>query len=181
MGVGEELEMAVIDRALREFEGMPAGVYLALNVSPEHIISGAVARAFTGRSLEGLVLEVTEHAPIPDYESFNAALAELRSSGLRLAVDDAGAGYASFRHILSINPDIIKLDITLIRGIHADASRRALAAALITFGNETGARVVAEGVETSAELEELQRLGVTSVQGYLLSRPIPIADALALL
>jgi EAL domain-containing protein (putative c-di-GMP-specific phosphodiesterase class I) len=96
--------------------------------------------------------------------------------GLRIAIDDAGAGYASMRHILSIEPDLVKLDISLTRGIDADRKRRALASALIAFARETDVDIVAEGVETSAELLALRSLGVKRAQGYYLARPKPLAE-----
>lgn len=104
-------------------------------------------------------------------------LAPLRSRGLRLAVDDAGAGFASFRHILQLKPDIIKLDISITRDIDTQVSRRALAAALIRFAQETGSKIVAEGVETEAELAVLRGLSVDKAQGYLIGRPVPLAAA----
>jgi EAL domain-containing protein (putative c-di-GMP-specific phosphodiesterase class I) len=106
-----------------------------------------------------------------------SVLRPLRSDGLRLAVDDAGAGYASFRHILKLAPDIIKLDMSLTRHIDTNRSCRALASALIRFAAETGSTVVAEGVETDAELHALRELGVVKMQGYLLGRPMTIESA----
>lgn len=95
-----------------------------------------------------------------------------------IAVDDAGAGYASFQHVLELEAEIIKLDISLIRDIHRDRARQALAAALIRFGEVIGARVIAEGVENREELATLRRLGVAKVQGYFVGKPMPIEDAL---
>jgi len=100
----------------------------------------------------------------------------LRERGLRLAVDDAGAGYASFRHILQLKPDIIKLDRSLISGLNANRDQLALAAALVSFAEKTGIKVVAEGVETPEELKALQTLNVNKAQGYLLGRPTPLRD-----
>lgn len=97
-----------------------------------------------------------------------------------MAVDDAGAGYASFRHILKLKPDVIKLDSSLIRNVDSDTGCRALAAALIRFAEETGCKVVAEGVETQEELTMLRRLEVSKAQGYLLGRPLPLHPRLAM-
>lgn len=123
-----------------------------------------------------IILEVTEHAAIEAYEQLGAALSVFRQRGLRVAVDDAGAGYASFRHILRLRPDIIKLDMALTRDIDQDPARRALASALITFAGNTRSTIVAEGVETAAELHTLQQLGVTAAQGYYLGRPTPLSE-----
>ncbi|MCO6058006.1 EAL domain-containing protein [Pseudomonas sp. MOB-449] len=121
-----------------------------------------------------IVLEITEHDVVADYEGLSAGLAPLRSLGIRLAVDDAGAGYASFRHILMLKPDIIKLDGSLTQNIDSDPTRRALAVALIQFAAETGSKIVAEGVETLSELNILRDLNVNKAQGFLLGRPMPI-------
>ena len=113
-----------------------------------------------------------------DYPALRQALAPLREQGLDIAVDDAGAGYASFQHVLELEAEIIKLDISLIRDIHRDRARQALAAALIRFGEVIGARVIAEGVENREELATLRLLGVAKVQGYFVGKPMPIEDAL---
>lgn len=105
----------------------------------------------------------------------------LCARGIKLAVDDAGAGYASFRHILQLQPDTIKLDLSITRDIDTDCTRRALAAALIRFAQETGSQIVAEGVETDGELAVLRELGVDKAQGYLIGRPQPIESVLALI
>lgn len=176
VGLGEALEMAVIARALADMSRLPARSYLSLNVSPEHIVSGAVQRALRAAPFARVVLEVTEHSAIAEYGRIAAQLRSLRRRGLRLAIDDSGAGFASFRHILQLNPDVIKLDMSLIRGIDADRKRRALAAALIRFAEQTDSKVTAEGVETTAELATLRQLGVDCAQGYLLGRPVPISE-----
>jgi EAL domain-containing protein (putative c-di-GMP-specific phosphodiesterase class I) len=129
-------------------------------------------------ALKRVVLEVTEHDYIQDYPALLEALAPLRTLGLRVAIDDAGAGYASLRHVLHIQPELIKLDISLTRNIDTDPKRRALASALIAFARETQARIVAEGVETEAELRMLKRLGAGCAQGYFLARPMPLQQAL---
>ena len=174
VGLQQELEIALIEAALQGFDLLPADSYLSLNVSPETILAGAVAEVLSEQPLDRLMLEVTEHALVEDYERLADALRPLRSRGLRLAVDDAGAGYASFRHILKLKPDVIKLDSSLIRTVDSDMGCRALAAALIRFAEETGCKVVAEGVETHEELAMLRRLEVNKAQGYLLGRPMPL-------
>ncbi|MGB5974368.1 MAG: EAL domain-containing protein, partial [Nodosilinea sp.] len=180
VGRSEQLEMAAIAKALEGIDLIPDDVYLSLNVSPANIINGAVRRALQDAPLGRIVLEVTEHEAIPDYSKFDQQLAPLRDCGLRLAVDDAGAGYASLLHILQLNPDIIKLDISLIRSIDTDKSRRALTAALVGFAQKTDSSIVAEGVETPGELSTLQQLQVGTAQGFLLCRPLPIGEATAL-
>lgn len=179
IGLGVRLELNAILSALDGLRRMPGSFYVALNVSPQTIISGDIAGYLDDLPAERIVLEITEHSLVDDYDALNARLAPLRAAGMRVAVDDAGAGYASMRHVLAIHPDIIKLDLSLTRGIDADSPRRALAAALIEFARQTQSRVVAEGVETASELAALQVLGVDDVQGYHLARPLE-AEALAI-
>ena len=105
----------------------------------------------------------------------------MRARGALISVDDAGAGYASFRHILKLNPDVIKLDMALTRHIHLDPARRALASALVAFARNTNSRIVAEGVETASELEALRSIGIEKAQGYFLGRPMPFDDATKLI
>jgi EAL domain-containing protein (putative c-di-GMP-specific phosphodiesterase class I) len=151
-------------------------VYVAVNGSPGFVLSGALPELLQSVDISRVVLELTEHASVPDYRELTDALAPLRALGLRIAIDDAGAGYASMRHILNIEPDLVKLDISLTRGIDGDRKRRALASALIAFARETDVGIIAEGVETSAELLTLQSLGVNRAQGYYLARPKPLAE-----
>lgn len=181
VGLTEELEMAVIEKALAALDQLPEDIYISLNISPDNILSGAITRTLSGAPLHRIMLEMTEHVVIPDYSQFRSILQPLREQGLLLAVDDAGAGYASFRHILQLEPDLIKLDMSLIRDIDTDHTRRALAVALINFAGETGSCVIAEGVETMSELETLRGLRAGKAQGYLLGRPTEIGSAAALL
>jgi EAL domain-containing protein (putative c-di-GMP-specific phosphodiesterase class I) len=174
VGLGLELEVAAVRLAIAALPELPPHAYLAVNVSPSTVSSGRLDGVLAGVPPTRLVVELTEHSVIPAYEDLAAALRPLRERGVRLAVDDAGAGYSSFRHILRLQPDLIKLDSTITRDIDRDRARRALATALIAFGRETGSDVVAEGVEREGELRTLQRLGVTTAQGYYLGRPAPL-------
>lgn len=181
VGLGEELEMAVIEEALAALDYLPDTVYIALNTSPNNIISGAVGKLLGhSLSLQRIVVEVTEHAPVSDYAALATALAPLRKKGLRFAVDDAGAGYSTFLHILMLNPDIIKLDMSLIRNIDSKPKQRALATAIIGFAKQTGSIIIAEGVETESELETLRALGVAKAQGYYLGKPTEMNLAIEL-
>lgn len=171
VGLREELELAAIEMALEALPAIPPTAYLSLNVSPATILSGRLAECLKPYPLDRLMLEVTEHDIVEDYARLFEALVEMRRQGLRLAIDDAGAGYASFRHILHLAPNVIKLDRSLVQGIDKRPDSRALTAALVGFTNETGSRLLAEGVETQAELEVLREIGVRKAQGYLLGRP----------
>lgn len=173
----QDLELMAIRRALEHLPAFEEWVYFGVNSSPQTILSGALADVLKPFDLKRVVVEITEHSIVHDYDRLSAALQPLREQGLRLAIDDAGAGYASMRHIVSLLPDLIKLDMSLVRNIDRDASRRALAKAMISFSKEIGSRITAEGIETPAELETLRRLGVDNGQGYLLHKPVPLEQA----
>ena len=176
-GQGVELELYAIETALRILPQLDKTLDIAVNASPETVLDPRLAALFERTaSTDRVVLEITEHAAVERYEAIAQCLKPYREQGLKIAVDDAGAGYASFRHILNLGPDRIKLDMSLTRDIDADPARRALAAALIHFSAETGSTLVAEGVETAAELATLKELGVNKAQGYFLGRPISAAQ-----
>jgi PAS domain S-box-containing protein len=168
-GLGLALETATMRAAFEAATVLPAGAYLSVNASPELIRSGEMAAILRG-SDRPIALEITEHVAIDDYDAVRADLAAL-GPGVRVAVDDAGAGYASLRHILELAPDIVKLDIGLIRHINADPARQALVAGMSYFAVKRKIRLVAEGVETTAELDALRSLGISYGQGYLFGRP----------
>jgi EAL domain-containing protein (putative c-di-GMP-specific phosphodiesterase class I) len=129
------------------------------------------------RYADRTVIELTEHATVPDYGILHAHLTPLRAAGVRIALDDAGAGYSGLQRIIQLSPDIIKLDMSLTRAVDSDPARRALSSAMVFYARETGSRIVAEGIETEAELATLKLLGATFGQGYLLGKPGPM-DAL---
>jgi EAL domain-containing protein (putative c-di-GMP-specific phosphodiesterase class I) len=174
VGLGLELELKTVRSALELVALLPRDMYLAVNLSPDTIASPRFVELMDGIPAERVVLEVTEHAPVDDYEVLAKSLEPFRAQGCRLAVDDAGAGFASFRHILRLNPDVIKLDMTLTRNIDHDPARRALASGLISFASDLGAKIIAEGIENTSELGALRALGVGLGQGYYLGRPEPL-------
>lgn len=171
MGLGIELEIAAVEAALESFDNMPDHAYLSVNVSPEAMTSSSFFQAIAGRAEDRLVVEVTEHAKVESYAELADAVLALRGRGVRLAIDDVGAGFASLRHVLRLRPDIIKLDITLTRSIDTDPVRRALASSFIRFAEDIHATIAAEGIETGGELEELCTLGVGCGQGFFLAEP----------
>jgi EAL domain-containing protein (putative c-di-GMP-specific phosphodiesterase class I) len=173
VGYGMELEELALKRALARAFGLPADLYVALNVSPTLLASVRLIPLLqsSGFPLDRIVVEVTEHDDICDYTPVVAAREQLRAHGIRLAVDDAGAGYASLRHILALAPDLIKIDRSLISGVDADPIRGSMVAAVAMFALQSGASLVAEGVETTAELDALRGLGVDHAQGFLIARP----------
>ena len=170
VGRGVDLELQAVRTALSELVHLPSELFLSVNVSPATALSPELPEVL-GPAPARVVLELTEHTRIDDHELLAAAIAPVRRSGVRLAVDDAGAGYAGLRQILRLRPDIIKLDIELTRGIDQDPARRALATAMVAFASDIGARIVAEGIETADEVDTLLGVGVEWGQGYHLGRP----------
>ncbi|WP_291865085.1 EAL domain-containing protein [Bradyrhizobium sp.] len=178
VGLGTVLELATMRAALGALGSLPAHLHLAMNASVETITTRDFADIMNELPAGQIVVEITEHTDVDDYKDVLEALRPLRQRGIRLAVDDAGAGYSSLRHILNLQPDFIKLDMDLIRHIDIDPARRALASALIAFARDTDSVIIAEGVETASELAALQLLGAEQVQGYFLGRPMPLEGAL---
>lgn len=168
-GVGIELEVATLREALVASAALPSDTYLNLNVSPDLVRSRAMKGLLEGAT-RPIALELTEHAVIEDYDQLREDLKFL-GSNVRLAVDDAGAGYSSLRHILELKPDFVKLDIALVHRINRDAARQALIAGIGYFATRRRIRLVAEGIETAAELRTITELGIWYGQGYLLGRP----------
>ena len=179
VGLRRHLELSAVRRALGHLPELPGDCYLSLNASPTTVTSADLRQMLGCTDPSRVVLELTEHVSVDDYTTLLTALDELRALGVRLAVDDAGAGFSSLRHILTLRPDIIKLDRTLVTGIDDDPARRALAGSLMTFAVEIGATVVAEGIENLREQTVLRRLGVRYGQGYHLGRPGPPPRAAA--
>jgi EAL domain-containing protein (putative c-di-GMP-specific phosphodiesterase class I) len=155
-------------------------LFLAVNVSPATAAAEELALLLDRYPSHRVVLELTEHTRVDDYDGLLAALDRLRRRGIRIAVDDTGAGYAGLQHLLRIHPHMLKLDTALTHGIDHDPVRRSLAAALVTFALETGATIIAEGIETPGELDTLQRLGIPWGQGYHLARPAELPPGLRL-
>jgi EAL domain-containing protein (putative c-di-GMP-specific phosphodiesterase class I)/DNA-binding NarL/FixJ family response regulator len=174
--VGVEMERLAVRSALAELDRLPSDAFLAVNVSPDTAVSPGLRDDILAGDAARVVLELTEHAPVHDYAALSAALAELRGFGTKVAVDDCGAGFTSLRHVALIAPDYLKLDMVLCRDVREPA-RAALARALVSFAQETGSVVIAEGIEQRDDLEALRELGVEMGQGYLLSRPVA-ADSL---
>jgi PAS domain S-box-containing protein len=173
-GLGADLELLAVRRALEEASALSSSLYVAINVSPVVLAGPALFDALLASrmDLRRVVVEITEHASVVDYSILERPRQRLRDLGVRLAIDDAGSGYASLRHILTLAPDVIKLDRALVTDLDTDRARRALVAAVVSFATEMGAtRVTGEGVETHAELLALTALGVDAAQGYHIGRP----------
>ncbi|MEA2469864.1 MAG: diguanylate cyclase [Thermoleophilaceae bacterium] len=168
-GRGLALEMAAIKAALAA-PGRPPGTYLSLNFSPSALASPKIM-AILPRNMSDIVVEVTEHELASEGGGLEEGLAKMRARGARIAVDDAGAGYAGLNQVMRVQPDVIKLDRSLIEGVHCDSAKSALVEFFVMFARRVGASVCTEGIETLDELRTLLNLGVTYGQGYLLGRP----------
>ena len=179
-GLGEALELAAVRAALATLPWVPAPHYLAINVSPAVAASAALRALLLAQPARRIMLEITEHDAVEDATALRRALAPLVGH-VRIAIDDVGAGYAGLRHILDLRPDVLKLDIGLVRDLDRDPARRALIEAMVRFAGNIGAQIVAEGVEREGERAALAALGVDYVQGWLFSRALPPVAAHQLL
>ena len=175
VGLGTELETATLRASLAAAKALPRSAWLTLNASPELILAADPLLWNLHRSRRRLILEVSEHTAITDYPAFRAALDALGPK-VELAVDDAGAGFASLRHILELRPAFVKLDRWLVAEIGGDEARQAMIIGLAHFARSTGCRLIAEGIETDHELAVLWSLGIRLGQGYLLGHPLPIDE-----
>lgn len=175
LDMGFELEIALLKLAVEHLERMPEEVFVSLNLSPDALLHSDFPSATEDLPWKRIVLEITEQVPVHDYVLFLAPLELVRSRGGRIAVDDAGSGYSSLRHIVEIAPDLIKLDRQVTAGIGGDRRRHAMAVALISFAEELGAEVIAEGIEERTELQSLRKMRVRYGQGILLSG-LPSSD-----
>ncbi|HEX7591207.1 MAG TPA: EAL domain-containing protein [Candidatus Limnocylindrales bacterium] len=174
-GMSVRLETACIIEQLEAATWLPPGAWVSLNVSPAlacAIVPLISALKWADRDV---VLEITEHVEISDYQSLVTALDLIRGQ-VRIAVDDAGAGYAGLRHILELRPQFVKLDISLVRHVDTDPARQAMVAGMAHFASNSGCELIAEGIETEEEVTELIRLGVSLGQGYLFGEPAPLPD-----
>ena len=175
VGLGVELELVCAERALALLPQLPEHAFVAINVSPDAIVSPRLGALLADAPYERVVLELTERHSVSDYGYVSERIAVLRAGGVRLAIDDLGAGYASLAHIVHLRPDYIKLDRQFSRGIDGDPARRAVAHSLLHLARELSADMIAEGIESPAELDAVARLGIPYAQGYLLGRPRAVA------
>jgi EAL domain-containing protein (putative c-di-GMP-specific phosphodiesterase class I)/DNA-binding response OmpR family regulator len=179
LGLGLDLEAVCLTVAIEAAAALPKEAWLSLNVSPAFALDGARLHETLRSRQRQLVIELTEHVPVQDYPALRDAVSSLGPS-VRYAIDDAGAGFASFRHILELQPHFVKLDIGLVRGIESDPARQAFVAGLVYFALETGCVLIAEGIETEPERVQLAQLAVALGQGYLLGRPADAPSGLSL-
>ena len=178
VGLQTSLELLVIKAALAILPDLQEGCYLAVNTSPDTLATGKIASLLETVDGSRIVVEITEHAAIADLDQLLMAIDRLRELGAQIAVDDAGAGYSGLQQLIRLRPDVIKLDMSLTQDVDKDLARRSLASAMVQFAHDTNAHVVAEGIETEAELRTLRGIGVEMGQGYHLGRPQLARDTL---
>lgn len=178
LGLGRDLEVAAMQAAVETADGggLPDEVAINLNCSPATLGDDRLLELVDATNRR-VVFEVTEHAAVDDYQELDVAMARLRRGGAVFAVDDAGAGFASLRHIVRLAPEIIKLDMSLTQNLRHDPIRAKLADCLIRFARETGSELVAEGIEHAGDLATWRDLGAHAAQGYHLARPGPLPVA----
>ena len=174
VGLGIRLELAAIERAIRDLPRFETSIFVAMNASASTMRSPALASLLEFAPTERVVLELTEQLEVMDYDELARVAALHRADGLRLAMDDAGTGSVGFRPLLTIRPDLVKVDRDLIDGIATAPARQALTSGIVAFAQEIGAAVVAEGIETEDEYATVRRLGVDLGQGYFIGRPRPL-------
>ncbi|HVE74075.1 MAG TPA: EAL domain-containing protein [Mycobacteriales bacterium] len=170
-GQGAALERAALTAALALLPTLDSEQFLAVNVSPLVLSDPEALTLLRGADLDRIVIEITEHEAVADYRAARLVLGELGRKGARIAVDDTGAGFASLRHVLMLQPDLVKLDLSLTRHIESDVRQQNLVRALTHFAAEVGTVLLAEGVESQEQLDALREIGVTLGQGWHLGVP----------
>jgi EAL domain-containing protein (putative c-di-GMP-specific phosphodiesterase class I) len=171
IGRGHEVELLALRGAAAHLDRV--GGYVAMNVSPQTLLTPAFSALLTELPLDRILLELSEHDPVEDYDALTTTLMPFRAAGMRLAIDDVGAGFSSLRHIVVTDPDVIKMDRSIVSGLHVDPVLSKLVEALVVFGHGCGVKVVAEGIETADEAARLRDLGVDLGQGWYFGRPGP--------
>ncbi|WP_263117807.1 EAL domain-containing protein [Cellulomonas sp. RIT-PI-Y] len=169
-GHGVDLELLAARAALSRLDHIPEDAWLGINLSADALLDPRAAELLLPHGPR-VGVEITEHAPVADYEPLVAVTDRLKHAGVHVVVDDAGAGFASLKHVLRLRPTAIKLDIELIRDIDTDPVRQALVRSVEQFSGALAAWLVAEGVESETERQTLLDLGVTYGQGYLFGKP----------
>ncbi len=176
IGIGDDLERLALIGAARHLAAVDG--YVSMNVSPATLLARETLDLLSALPLDRILLELSEHDQVADYDQLRDALAPLRAGGMRLAIDDVGAGFSSLRHIVLTAPDVIKIDRSIIDGVSTDPVLRTLVRSLVDFAHGSNASVVAEGVETADDADVLLSLEVDYGQGWLHGRPGP-PEALA--
>ena len=175
VGLGADLELATLRTAMLASRALGPSHYLSVNVSATLLGHAALPEILDIADGRQLAIEITEHEKIDDYQRVRDEFTSL-GRRLRMAVDDAGSGWASLRHVFTLRPDYVKLDRSWVAGVHLDPPRKALLLGIARSVSEMGGQVIAEGIELEAELAALRSCGIQLGQGYLLGRPSSVID-----
>lgn len=176
-GLADSLELQAVRRAVLEaMEVLAPHEYVGVNLSPGVLLHPDTDAVLSALPLDRVLLELSEHDPVDDYDALNRAVDAWRARGIRLAIDDVGSGFSSMRHIILTRPDVIKLDRGIVDGLSGDPVLSTLVRSMVAFAGSIGARTVAEGVEVEADALALAELGVDLGQGWCFGRPVPAAD-----
>jgi EAL domain-containing protein (putative c-di-GMP-specific phosphodiesterase class I) len=170
-GLEQELELAAVREALARLDDLPDGAFVSINVTPLTAVHPIVAEMLAEVDVTRVVLEIKERATEGAHAQFARLFEELRATGVRIAVDNAGVSATNLRQILDVHPDIVKIDADITRGIHLDPVKQSIAAAFSSLASRSGALSLAEGVEAEAERTTLESIGTMAGQGYLFGRP----------
>ncbi|MEM9426583.1 MAG: EAL domain-containing protein [Pseudomonadota bacterium] len=176
VGLDLDLELLALSRAIETLDRLDPDIYLSVNASPEFICDPRFTGQLPKNGLDRIVIEVTERSLAKDEATFQTQIANLHTIGARIAMDDVGVGYSGLQRITMVSPDIIKIDRSLITGLHESLNQRAMVAALVHFGRETDGLVVAEGVEHPEEVDVIKALGVDLVQGWHFGAPMDVGE-----
>ncbi|MCK7576416.1 MAG: EAL domain-containing protein [Chromatiales bacterium] len=185
VGLGEWVLRTACRQIALWLEAGLAPLQTAVNVSAVQLSQGHLVERVseilreTGIPPERLELEITETFIMADREQSFASLTELRALGVRLSIDDFGTGYASFGYLQRIAAQKLKIDLSFVRDVTTNSSNASIVRAIIALGRSLGLEVIAEGVESSEQAEYLRTLGCDAIQGYLISRPLPVAEITA--
>ncbi|MFN2388472.1 MAG: EAL domain-containing protein [Actinomycetota bacterium] len=174
VGLGVELELKAVRTGLEALPKIPRSIRLNINASPRTLVSPDFYEAVSMVPPHRLVLEITEHAAIDDYAALRAVGERLATLGIRMSIDDMGAGFSGFTRILETPADELKIDRAIIHEIHFNPVKQEIVRALVSLCGRVDLGLVAEGIETDAEVEMLRSLGVVLGQGHYFARPAPL-------
>lgn len=176
LGLDLELELATLAAQMAEISAVPNDIYFSVNASAELICDPRFLPALPEAQRHRMVIELTEHSLANDEAMLQACISALQDEGIRVAIDDVGAGYSGLQRIAQLQPDILKIDRSIVSGIEESLPQRAIVAALVHFAAETNASVIVEGIETEQQSEVVMELGVDLAQGWLYARAGPMAE-----
>lgn len=173
LGSLDQLGRVIRERAVESFVQLPSDGFLFVNLHPKDLTDPALFMETEplSRVADRVVLEITERSSLEKLDKVSERVAQLRRMGFRIAIDDLGAGYAGLTTFAQLEPEIIKLDMSLVRDVHQNSTKQKVIRSMAALAQDMGMIVVAEGVETTAERDVLLDLGCDFLQGFLFARP----------